>query len=213
MPVHLLVSTDANWQEKRVALNGDDFIFVHWPITEPKLRQVVASLPRLPSGHEIEVSLATLVWIDKLGEKLQRGVVLAIDYGFSRDDFFDSQLRTGTLQVRARHRRLSSPFDNIASADISTHVNWTNLAKQAGQSGFKIVGFTDQHHFLAGIMSQAPALFEKIDGKTKRALQTLLHPEMLGRTFQVLALTKDVDLATPLVGLKFARNARDALGL
>jgi hypothetical protein len=44
-------------------------------------------------------------------------------------------------------------------------------------------------------------------------LQTLLHPEMLGRTFQVLALAKDVDLAVPLSGFKFARNAREALDL
>jgi hypothetical protein len=36
---------------------------------------------------------------------------------------------------------------------------------------------------------------------------------MLGRTFQVLALAKDVDLATPFSGFKFARDARKALGL
>ncbi len=47
----------------------------------------------------------------------------------------------------------------------------------------------------------------------KRALQTLLHPEMLGRSFQALALEKDVDLEAPLAGFKFAREPRFALGL
>ena len=70
-------------------------------------------------------------------------------------------------------------------------------------------GFTDQHHFLTGIISEFPKLVE--DVKTKRALQTLLHPEMLGRAFQVLALSKDVDLATPLVGFKFAREPHASL--
>ncbi|PYI53720.1 MAG: hypothetical protein DMC62_05125 [Verrucomicrobia bacterium] len=51
------------------------------------------------------------------------------------------------------------------------------------------------------------------DAKTKRALQTLLHPEMLGRSFQVLALAKDVDLAGPFAGFKFAREPRSTLGL
>jgi hypothetical protein len=38
-------------------------------------------------------------------------------------------------------------------------------------------------------------------------LQTLLHPEMLGRAFQVLALAKNVEVeATPLAGFKFARH-------
>jgi len=47
-----------------------------------------------------------------------------------------------------------------------------------------------------------------------RALQTLLHPEMLGRAFQVLALAKEGDSgARPLSGFKFARDARSALRL
>ena len=43
--------------------------------------------------------------------------------------------------------------------------------------------------------------------KAKRELQTLLHPEMLGRAFQVLALAKNVDVGVlPLAGFKFARE-------
>jgi SAM-dependent MidA family methyltransferase len=51
------------------------------------------------------------------------------------------------------------------------------------------------------------------DAKNKRALQTLLHPEMLGRAFQVLALEKGFDRAAPLAGFRFARNPRVLLGL
>ena len=48
----------------------------------------------------------------------------------------------------------------------------------------------------------------------KRELQTLLHPEMLGRSFQVLALAKNVDPgALGLAGFKFARGLRSALDL
>jgi SAM-dependent MidA family methyltransferase len=213
MPVHLLVATDAGWQEKCVSLDGDDFAFVRQPIVEAKLKELAANAPRLPPGHEIEVSLAMLDWIENVAAKLQRGFVLVVDYGFSRDDFYDPQLKNGTLQVRVRHRRLTSPFQDVANADITAHANWTDLAEHAEQHGLQLTGFTDQHHFLTGIISKSPALIEKGDAKTKRALQTLLHPEMLGRTFQVLALTKDVDPAISLAGLKFARNVRGALGL
>ena len=213
MPVHLLVSTGAGWQEKCVSLDGDEFAFVRQPIAEPKLKELAANAPRLPPGHEIEVSLAALDWTEKVAGKLQRGFVLVVDYGFSRDDFYDPQLKTGTLQARAGHRRLASPFDNVGNADITVHVNWTNLAEHAGQCGLQVVAFTDQHHFLTGIISKSPALLEKADAKRKRELQALLHPEMLGRTFQVLALTKDVDPAVALAGFKFARNLRAALGL
>jgi hypothetical protein len=47
-----------------------------------------------------------------------------------------------------------------------------------------------------------------------RELQTLLHPEMLGRSFQVLALAKNVDACSlRLAGFKFAREARNAVDL
>jgi hypothetical protein len=41
----------------------------------------------------------------------------------------------------------------------------------------------------------------------------LLHPEMLGRAFQVLALTKGIGAGAPLSGFKFARDPRAALGI
>jgi len=47
--------------------------------------------------------------------------------------------------------------------------------------------------------------------KATRELQTLLHPEMLGRAFQVLALAKNVEIeAPPLAGFKFAPSARQS---
>jgi SAM-dependent MidA family methyltransferase len=87
------------------------------------------------------------------------------------------------------------------------------VVERAEAIGLRVAGFTDQHHFITGIMAGCPELFDQADAKTKRQLKTLLHPEMLGRVFQVLALEKDVDLAVPLSGFKLARNSRETLGL
>jgi SAM-dependent MidA family methyltransferase len=105
---------------------------------------------------------------------------------------------------------LSSPFQQIGLADISGHVEWTSLAAAAQSSGATLIGFTDQHHFLAGIISK---FFPEADFNVseKRAVQTLLHPEMLGRNFQALALGKD--LREDLAGFRFARDPNAALGI
>jgi len=184
----LLDAMPINLRGKLVGVDGDKFVFV----------KDAASAP---------TNQAMLDWIDCVSTKLQRGFVIAVDYGFARAEFSE------VLQVRAKHRRLDSPLEEIGEADITAHVNWTDLAERAEPNGLRVAGFTDQHHFLTGIISESPALFEKAEAKTKRELQTLLHPEMLGRTFQVLALTKDVDLSAPLSGFKFARNPHEALGL
>jgi len=203
----LLDAMPVNLHGKLVGLEGDKLVFVEGPGGTP-------------------MNQAMLDWIDCLSTKLERGFVIAVDYGFSRAEFRE------VLQVRAKHRALDSPFDEIGEADITAHVNWTDLAERAQANGLRVAGFTDQHHFLTGIVSEfgrggspeppanaSPARTDSgqsplpSDSKTKRALQTLLHPEMLGRSFQVLALAKDVDLAEPLSGFKFARNSCQALGL
>jgi hypothetical protein len=78
-----------------------------------------------------------------------------------------------------------------------------------------LAGFTDQHHFMTGVVTalMAEEFGANADAATRRGLQTLLHPEILGTTFQFLALTKEVAPGVPLSGFKFAREPRSVLGL
>src|SRR2546430_1310372 len=148
--------------------------------------------------------------VDEIAAKLSRGVILTIDYGFSRTEFYSLHRSQGSLQVRANQKKLSSPFQQIGLADISAHVEWTTLAEVAKSSGATPIGFTDQHHFLTGIISKSFPEAD-FDAAEKRALQTLLHPEMLGRNFQTLALGKD--FRETLSGFHFARDPAARLGL
>jgi len=218
MPVDLIVSEktktgSTDWLEKFVTLTGDEFAFVDQPIGNRKLRDHLQKLPVRPAGYETEVNPAALDWIGNVSRKLARGYVIVADYGYPRDEFYAPHRSGGTLQVRAQHRLLSSPFDEVGRADMSTHVEWTSIAERAEACGLQVKGFADQHHFIAGILSELLCDDLPEDAKTKRTLQTLLHPEMLGQSFQVLALAKDVDLAGPFAGFKFAREPRATLGL
>jgi SAM-dependent MidA family methyltransferase len=199
MPVRLITGDT----EKLVDLQGDEFVLTERPVSSMTFNE------------------AALAWVDSIAANLQRGYVIAIDYGHSGDEF------QGAVRVRARHQHLDSPFEQIGDADITMHVDWTSVARRAEANGLRVAGFTDQHHFLTGIISELggggscepPAgdwgqspLSDSL--KAKRALQTLLHPEMLGRAFQVLALSKNVDPRTQrLAGFKFAREAGSILGL
>ena len=221
-PVHLIVSqggsglsaaTELLWLEKCVDLQADRFVFVERPITDAKLRAAAQAVGVRAEGYTTQINLAALDWIENVSTKLTRGYVLAVDYGHPREEFYSPDRTDGTLQVRAKHRILDSPFEEIGQSDISAHVEWTSLAERAEQHGLKVAGFTDQYHFLTGIISARPQLIVQGDPKTARALQTLLHPEMLGRTFQVLALAKNVDTTTSSSGFKFARPARAVLGI
>jgi SAM-dependent MidA family methyltransferase len=210
MPVHLIARNQENagWQERWVGLSGDGFAFVERPIANKALRR---QLEKIPQGSvapfETEVSLAALEWVANVSRKLGCGFVLAVDYGYARDQFYSAERSSGTLQSYAGHRTLSSPLRRIGHADITAHVDWTSIVERGEECGLTLNGFTDQHHFITGLLTVVePAPDER------RALQTLMHPEFLGTRFQYLALGKDA-AADQLSGFRFARDPRRALGL
>jgi SAM-dependent MidA family methyltransferase len=203
MPVRLISGN----MEKLVDLKDDKFVFVERPISQQATFR--------PPAQRDAFNQAALDWIDDIAAKLQRGYVVAIDYGRLEDKFH------GDVQVRAQHRNLDSPFEQIGHADITMPVEWSTIIERAQANRLRVTGFTDQHHFLTGIISTWPNLLQARSGnstvsnrrvqlaaadrKTKRALQTLLHPEMLGRAFQVIALEKNLDReAKRLAGFRFA---------
>jgi SAM-dependent MidA family methyltransferase len=215
MPARLISGST----EKLVDLEGDKFVLVECPLSQG------AAASKLPRDRGA-FNQPALDWIDDVAAKLRRGYVIAIDYGHLADEF------QAKVQVRAQHRNLDSPFEQIGHADITVQVDWSSIVERAQANGLRVAGFTDQHHFLTGIISTWPdvlqahssnstALSSRVqvadpNRKSKRALHTLLHPEILGRAFQVLALernvAKRVDPEAPrLAGFKFAREPRSAL--
>jgi SAM-dependent MidA family methyltransferase len=194
MPIRLI----NNGTEKLVGLDGDRFVFVERPVDKTIFNQ------------------AALESIDQIAANLRRGYVIAIDYGFLDEEF------ERNVQVRSQHRNLDSPLEQIGYADITMSVDWRSIVERAQTNGLCVAGFTDQHHFLTGIISRfdrggspEPPAGDWSQStlpdsrKAKRELQTLLHPEMLGRAFQVLGLTKNIDPgAQPLSGFKFGRTLR-----
>jgi SAM-dependent MidA family methyltransferase len=207
MPVRLIArDAGGEWQEKFVDSSGDNFEFVRKPIADDQLR---AHLPEIAlpenAGYETEVNLAALDWIESVARKLERGFVLAVDYGYPRAEFYAPERMTGTLQAFARHRKIASPFEDGGGIDITAHVDWTGVAQHAENCGLNLIGFTDQHHFLTGLLESHPPRDSE-----RRALQTLLHPEFLGTRFQYLALGKKVS-GSGLSGFRFGRDPKTAL--
>jgi SAM-dependent MidA family methyltransferase len=177
---------------------------------------VAARLTKIPAapvpGYETEINLAALDWIQTLADKLEKGVILIADYGLLREEFYAPSRHTGTLQCYSEHRVLPSLLERVGQSDLTTHVEWTSLAERAEECGLTTAGFTDQHHFLTGLLTSHPDL-TSAGAEKSRTLQTLIHPEFLGTRFQFLGLTKGVPSDISLGGFRFARHPRKSLGL
>ena len=215
-PIHAVAWDGGTWSETHVGLEDGRFVFTDLAITSAPLRAALAALPPVPAGYRTEINLAALAWIDALAAKLTRGFALVIDYGFSRAEYYRPERTTGTLTGYAQHRRTDDLLAAPGETDLTAHVDFTALAERATTAGLRVAGFTDQHHFIVALGAlHFPATIPDTSASQRelRAFKTLMHPQMMGRSFQILALEKAAEPHAPLTGFRFARDASQALGL
>lgn len=202
-PVHVVRWDGIEWLERRVITEGEGFAWIDGPLSRPELRARLALLPPVPPGYQTEINLGALEWIDVLAGRLARGYVLAIDYGFPREEYYRPERTAGTLSAYAGHRREPDPLARPGDIDLTAHVEFTSVIERAAERGLRLAGFCDQHHFMVGLGAlhfpddPAPGAERQ---REIRAFQTLMHPALMGRSFRVLALAKNAP-ASGLSGL------------
>ena len=201
-PVHLVVKRESGWIERHVDWRDGRFVFVDGALTDPRLDDRLAVIDA-PTGFITEINLAALDWIESLAAKIERGCVLAIDYGYERAEFLERQ--SGTLSAYAAHAREPDPLVRPGEIDLTAHVEFTSLIEHAERVGFRLHGFTDQHRFMVGA-----SRLHFHDGETAasdvRAFKTLMHPEFLGGAFKAVCFEKGGLAPGGLAGFEFARG-------
>ena len=208
-PVHRVVWRGDEWRERAVDFQEDRFVFVDAPLSTAALRAALAHLPAVPPDYETEINLAAPAWIAEIAARLDRGFVLAIDYGYPRAEYYRPERTGGTLSAYAAHQREPDPLARPGEIDLTAHIDFTSLAEAASTAGLDLTGFTDQHHFMVGL-GQLHFTDEAANAQEIRAFKTLMHPNLMGRSFHALCLAKAVE-ATRLSGFQFAGDARRAL--
>jgi len=169
----------------------------------------------LPDDYTSEINLNIPAWVKTLGEVMATGVVIVIDYGFPRDEYYHPARHMGTLMCHYRHYAHTDPFFYPGLQDITTHVNFTAIAEAACEVNFNVAGFTNQASFLmdtgllelSARMQNDPASRHDTVSETKalaqhnHAIQLLTSPAEMGELFKVMALTKAFD--APIKGFSF----------
>lgn len=210
LPFMLLEVHGGEWQELCVQIRSGGELGWCFQKLDKQLQSYMDYLPdaqQLGEGYRTEVRPAVGDWAKEVGEMMEAGVVLVCDYGYVRSDYYSPHRREGTMQCFSKHRRDDRPLENLGTKDITAHVDFTYLAKALESAGFQILGFADQHHFLIRVLKewlleQEGELAGRKVGKKLRALQMLIHPEMMGRSFHFLAAGKGWTIRYPVPGFE-----------
>ncbi len=103
---------------------------------------------QLPQNYRTEINLEAEGWMKEVAASLKKGFVLTIDYGHTAAELYNEQRKTGTLLCFYKHSINENAFDHIGTQDITTHVNFSALAKAGSSEGLNCCGFTNQSNFL-----------------------------------------------------------------
>lgn len=214
-PVDSLRWNGKHWEKECVGSLNDELIWLTKKITDPTLAAAAEHLPKnLPDGFRLEINPGITPWLHSLHEKMERGIILTVDYGQAGEDRYAPHRCDGTLLAYQNHERFADPLPQPGMRDITAQVDFTTLASEAKRTGFDLLGYSDQHHFLIG--AAEPWLRSLGDSapehqKDLRTLQTLLHPGSMGTQFKAIAFGKNFPPTPQLSCFKYQRPGIEVL--
>ncbi|MGH1569688.1 class I SAM-dependent methyltransferase [Methylobacterium sp. P31] len=185
LPVRQFERRPTGWHERQVGLGRQGgFAFGLSPDPSPGLDA------EGPDGALLSVPGTGLALMRTLAQRLcaAGGVLLAIDYGHTRQGFGD------TLQALSGHSSVD-PLAAPGEADLTHHVDFSALARAARAVGAEVHGPVDQRDFLFALGLRARA--ERLKARATeaqaveidQAVARLTDPRRrgMGRLFKVLA--------------------------
>jgi len=170
-----------------------------------------------PNQYErIEIPLVAQQVMEGICAGFQRGFVIAIDYGYTREKQLAGRHR-GTLKALRQHSISANPYEAPGEQDITADVNFAALGAVAEKNGLRCERLITQSQFLMGIgeENQFADAFEECRVPQERAkvalqLKHLVTPAGMGESFQVLIASKGIERkrVDSLSGLNFGRLMR-----
>ncbi len=183
-----------------VALALDNrFVFQNRLLQEPDLYTSVRKLPISNFPYISELHLVQQAFVTTLAERLERGGMIFIDYGFDQTQFYYPHRTNGTLIGHYRHHTIHDPFFYPGLCDLTCHVNFTAMAEAALDAGLTLAGYTTQAQFLLNLgitdrLIQVGKPHEAAYIKEATACQTLLGLQEMGELFKVIAFARGIDV-------------------
>ncbi|MCC5637563.1 class I SAM-dependent methyltransferase [Nostoc sp. CHAB 5844] len=228
LPVHQFILQAGELREIYVTLSSLVEKDENYPLLKGEFDEVIGetSTPQLkkyfdliginlsaniyPDGYRSEINLAALDWLSIVADRLQRGYVVTVDYGYPANRYYNPRRSQGTLQCYYQHRYHDNPYINIGRQDITAHVDFSALERWGEQCSLTKVGFTQQSLFLmalglgeriASLSDQNISIAQLL--QRRESLHQLLDPTGLG-SFGVLVQSKGLqnhEISQPLKGL------------
>jgi SAM-dependent MidA family methyltransferase len=192
-PVHRIRMREGTLREIYVTRRDGRFVETEGPLSKDALHEYVLRFGlQLEEGQQAEVNLDARDWLHEVGQWLEKGFVITVDYGGDTEEVAGPGRPQGTLRCYSRHRVHGDPYRAPGEEDITSDVNFKALQVWGEEVGLKPLIYTTQGNWLvrSGIFNyleehQNPDPFSEV-ARRNRAVRQLVLPGGMGDVFKVL---------------------------
>jgi len=209
-PVHRVIRMEDEGLKELYAAEVDGAIrFKPGEISTPEINEFLDNLNlRVTETQIVDVNLDLRRWVEAMADKMEKAVVVTVDYGFEAPMLYQSYRRDGTVTCYYNHTQNNDFFDRIGYQDITAFVDFTSLSMYGANKGLAPMAFLPQWLYLV-----QSGILEEIDDAPndlkKASIKALIMPDGgFGTNFQVFIQGKGVDIPTDF---KYTRPAKDTL--
>ncbi len=156
---------------------------------------------RFADGYRSEVLPQLPYWIQAIAGSLSAGMMLFVDYGYVRREFYLPERTDGTLRAYYRHRAHNDPLYLPGLNDLTASVDFTALAEAGNGAGFGVAGYMPQAQFLigSGLQEAFEAAYEGAADEQARyrlaqEVKKLTLPDEMGERFQAMIFVRNMDV-------------------
>jgi len=190
---------------------GSENSKLHWQVGSPVAQDLLPESllsGNFSEGYVTELHSPANAWMRQVAKQLDIGLFLTFDYGFPEHEYYHPQRLEGTLMAHHRHHAIQDPFYLPGLCDLTTHVEWSQIARSALAENADDVFLTNQAAYLldAGIGDIALEIGDPSDPETflpiSNALQKLLSEAEMGELFKAFAFSKNLDTLLPQSSLE-----------
>lgn len=143
----------------------------------------------LPDGFVWEHGSAAVAWWEEAAAALERGWLMAIDYGRFAGSAWLPERPRGTLRAFHSHHQSSQLLAQPGEQDLTADVDFALLERVGHAAGWMTEVRSNQGRFLTELAARwagSLAALPRLDAARRRQLLTLVHPEHLGGRFHIL---------------------------
>ena len=203
IPCDVIIFQDGFWYWYGVSYENQTLTWkVGMPVEQDLLTESLLG-GNFSEGYVTELHAPANAWMHQVAKHLHTGLFLTFDYGFPESEYYHPQRLQGTLMAHHRHHAIQDPFYLPGLCDLTSHVEWSQIARCALAENADDVYLSNQAGYLLDARIGDIALEIGDPGNPEiflpisNALQKLLSEAEMGELFKVFAFSKNLNAVLP----------------